>query len=210
MFLSQGSYSGKILHHTDGRSSSNKGLALLDVLLELGQARVNQRLLIRRDLANGVDLFNTVRAKLDIAREEVDAVRLLVERVLDESRGDDALLAANGAQQCVGEDSCGVCHGKGRGAGTILGLDNLITTVLDTVDQLGVVLALDGSAELRLGEEGNDGHTGVATNNRDGGGCRVSLARDLREEAGSADDIERGDTVEEKRGVRTCADMYEN
>lgn len=42
---------------------SDEGLALLNVLLELGQARVEQLLLLGGDGTDGVDLLNTVKLK---------------------------------------------------------------------------------------------------------------------------------------------------
>ena len=43
------------------RRGFNKGLALLDILLQLGQARFQQLLFLRGQFSNGVNLFNTVQ-----------------------------------------------------------------------------------------------------------------------------------------------------
>ena len=50
-----------LIYATDRCHLSNEGLALLDVLLELGQARVNELLFLGRDRANRQDLLYTVR-----------------------------------------------------------------------------------------------------------------------------------------------------
>lgn len=90
-------------------------LALLDVLLELRQALIDQLLLLSRDRADGVDLFHTIflekkvkkrpmlmtkrdtHAKFDIGCEEVNAL-VSVKVALDERGRDDALLAAQSPQ----------------------------------------------------------------------------------------------------------------
>lgn len=86
-------------------------------------------------------------------------------------------------------------YGRSR---TILGLDNLITTELDALHESIADLARDVLV-VGLGEEGDDGDTGVTTNNGDVLGGGVGLL-DLGDEAGSANEIEGGDT-EEALGV---------
>jgi len=43
------------------RRGFDKGLALFDILLQLGQARFQKSLFLHGQLSNWVDLFNTVR-----------------------------------------------------------------------------------------------------------------------------------------------------
>lgn len=142
-----------------------------------------------------MDLLNTAWAELNLGGEEVNAL-VLVERGVNESWLRNTLLALGSLEQRLGEASTGHGHGEGGGSGTILGLDNLVTTELDAVQESSVT---DKVGVLALGEEGNDGDTGVTANDGDGLISRVGLL-DLGDEAGSADDIEGGDT-EEALGV---------
>ena len=50
-----------LIYATDRCHLSNEGLALLDVLLELGQAGLEELLFLSRELAKRVDLLNTIR-----------------------------------------------------------------------------------------------------------------------------------------------------
>ena len=170
---------------------------LLDVLLQVSQAGIEELLLVLVDLADGVDLLNTVGAELDLGGEEVDAL-VLVQRGVDEGGLDDTLLALGGVEERLGEAGTGHGHGEGGGAGTVLGLDDLVTTELDAVDESVAGLAGDGGV-VGLREQGDDGHTGVATDDGDVLAGGVGLL-DLGDEARGTDDIEGGDT-EETLGV---------
>ena len=149
------------------------------------------------DLADGVDLLDTVGAKLNVGGEEVDAL-VLEERGLDEGGLDDALLALSGLEEGLGEAGTGHGHGEGGGTGTVLGLDNLVTTELDAVDKGIAGLAGDGGV-VGLRKQGDDGHTGVATNDGDSLAGGVGVL-DLRDEARGTDDVKGGDT-EQTAGV---------
>lgn len=179
------------------RVLSDEVTALLNVLLEIGESSLDELLLVGIDLANLKDLLNTVGAELDAGGEEVNTL-VLVERALNEGGLDDTLLALSGLQEGLGEASTGHGHGEGSGTSTILGLDDLITTELDAVDESIAGLALNIGV-VGLGEQRNDGDTGVATNNGDGLVGGIGLL-DLGDEAGGPDDIEGGDT-EETLGV---------
>jgi len=148
------------------------------------------------DLANWVDLLNTAWSKLDRCSEELNAL-VLVERALDERGLNNTLLTLSSLEQGLGEAGTSHGHGESGRSGTTLGLDNLVTTELDTLD-VGVTL---GTLEVvaSLGEERDDCSTGVTTNDGDVLGGRVS-ALDLGDEARRADNIEGGDT-EEALGV---------
>ncbi|KAI3480889.1 hypothetical protein L1887_56963 [Cichorium endivia] len=173
---------------------------LLDVLGELGDGGLEELLLLGGDLADGVDLLDTVLAEGDRAGEEGGAL-VLVEGRLDVGALLDALLAVEGLEERVGEDGGGVGHGEGGGAGAVLGLDDLVTAELDAVDELLVLLALgDGVAAVGLREERHDGDTRVATDDGDDG-LGGLLARDAREEGGGTGDVEGGDAVELLRVV---------
>jgi hypothetical protein len=143
-----------------------------------------------------VDLLNTVGAELDVG-SEVLASLVLVQRRVDKSGLDDVLLALSSLEERLGEAGTGHGHGEGGRASTVLGLDDLVTTELDTVDVAVKLLALEVVARLR--QERDNGCAGVTTDDGDvlAGGVGVLQ---LGDEAGSADDIEGGDT-EEALGV---------
>lgn len=173
----------------------DEGDTLLNVLLEVSKAGLEHLLLLAVNLAEGQDLLNTVGAELDLGGEEVDAL-VLVQRGVDKGGLNNTLLALGGAQQGLGHAGTGHGHGQGGGAGTVLGLDDLVATELDALDDLlvGGQVGVGG-----LGEQGDDGHTGVATDNGDVlvGGVG---ALELGDEAGGTDDVEGGDT-EQALGV---------
>jgi hypothetical protein len=131
-------------------------------------------------------------AKLHVGREEVDALRL-EERALDEGGRDDALLAAETAQESVGELGTGVGHAEGSAASAILSFNDLITTELDAVNERLVGLAANLVTVGDLGEQGHNGRAAMATNNRDGGIGGLD-ASNAGQEAGSTDNIKCGHT----------------
>lgn len=154
-------------------------------------------MLVSSDVADGEDLLSTVGAKLDLGGEEVDTL-VLVERGLDEGGLNDTLLALGGAEEGLGEAGTGESHGEGGGTSTVLGLDNLVTTELDAVHELVAGGTFDVGV-VGLGEERDDGDTGVTTNNGDllvGGVGTLELG----DEARGTDDVKGGDT-EETLGV---------
>lgn len=170
---------------------------LLDVLLEITKAGLKEALLVGGDVADGVDLLSTVGAELDLGGEEVDTL-VLVERGLNEGGLDDTLLALSGLEEGFGEAGTGESHGEGGGTGTVLGLDDLVTTELDAVHELVAGGTFDVGV-VGLGEEGDDGDTGVTTDN---GNLLVGGvgALELGDEARSTDNVKGGDT-EETLGV---------
>ncbi|KAJ3473085.1 hypothetical protein NLG97_g10525 [Lecanicillium saksenae] len=70
----------------------NEGNTLLDVLLEVTNAGVEETLLSGIDLANGENLLDTVGAELDLGGEELDAL-VLVEGRLDKAMAMEAAAA---------------------------------------------------------------------------------------------------------------------
>lgn len=108
---------------------------LVDVASEVLEADVEQLLLVVGDLTDGVDLLDTVGAELDVGGEVLDTL-VLVQRRVDEGGLDDVLLALGGLEQRLGEAGTSHGHGEGGGTGTVLGLNNLVTTELDAVDVL--------------------------------------------------------------------------
>lgn len=164
---------------------------LLNVLLQVGQAGVEELLLLGVNLANLVDLGNTLWAELDLGGEEVNTL-VLVEWGVDKGWLDDTGLTLGSLEEGLGETSTSHGHGEGGGSSSILGLDDLITTELDAFQESRVP---DEIGVLGLGEEWDDSDTRVSTDNGDGLLSWVGLL-ELGNEAGSADDIEGGDTKE--------------
>ena len=144
------------------------------------------------DLADWVNVLDTVRTELDVGGEKVNTL-VLVERRVDKGWLDDALLALSGLEQALGETGSGHGHGESGGSGTALGLDDLVTTELDALDVLIALGALE--RVTGLGEERNNGGSGVTTDDGDGLVGWVG-ALELGDEAGSTHDIEGGDTEE--------------
>jgi hypothetical protein len=163
---------------------------LLNVTLKVLEASIEETLLVLGDGANGVNLLNTVGAKLDLRGKEVDTL-VLVERRVDEGGLNDTLLALRSLEERLGETGTGHGHRESGRASTALCLDHLITTELDALDVVGELLALEVVA--RLGEERDNGSTRVTTNDNNvlRGGVGVL---DLRDEARGTDDIKSGDT----------------
>ena len=169
----------------------NEGNTLLNVLLEVTKASLDELLLSSVDLTDGVDLLNTVGAELNAAAEELDTL-VLVERRLNESGLNNTLLALSGAEERLGHAGTSHGHGEGSGTGTVLGLDDLVTTELNTLNQLSVGGEI---GVVALGEERDNGDTRVTTNDGDVLILGVS-ALELGDEAAGTDDIEGGNTEE--------------
>lgn len=176
------------------RLGADKLLSLLDVLGELGKGSLEQLLLLGRELTKGEDLLDTLSAELDVGRKVLDALGL-VEGRLDKGRLDDAGLAVEGSDERVGESSTGVTHGEGGRSGSGLGLDDLVTAELDSVDKGLVLLALDVGALAGLAQERDDGDARVSTDDGDVDVLGVGVL-DLAEESRGPDDVEGGDTEE--------------
>ena len=172
-------------------------LTFLDVLLQAIKRGFEELLLIRRDLAKVKDLLSTGGTKFDRGSKEINTL-VLEERAVNEGGLNNALLTLGGLEEGASETSTSESHGEGSGTSAILGLDDFVTTELNTVDQSVTGLAVNARV-ARLRQERDNGHTRVATND---GNTLVSWvsALELRDEARSADNIEGGDT-EDALGV---------
>lgn len=159
--------------------------------------------------SNGVDLGDgSIGAEGDGRGEEGDSL-VGVEGRLDVGAEGDVLLAVDGAEDGVGELGSGVGHGEGGGSGSVLGLDDLISTELDALDESGEavssslddLLALDG-----LREKGNDGGSRMSSDDGDGG-VLGGGSSEARKEGRRANNIEGGDTEEAvgERRISTCS-----
>ena len=144
-------------------------------------------------LADRVDLLNTIWAKLDIGGEELNTL-ILVQRAVDEGRLDNTSLALGSLQQALSKAGTGHSHGQSCRACTILGLDDFVTTKLNAVDQ-GVQLVASDVTVARLGDQGNDCDARVASNDCDVLVCGIG-ALDLGDESRCSNNIEGCDTKE--------------
>lgn len=146
-----------------------------------------------------MNLLDTLRAESDLGGEELNALRL-VERRVNVGRLSDGL-TLEGLEEGASEAGTGLSHGEGGRTSTILSLDDLITTKLDAVGKGIEGLARDIGVR-RLGDQGDNGVTRVATNNGDGLGGRVSVLN-LRNESGRTDNIKGGNTKDSLGVVNT-------
>jgi hypothetical protein len=96
-----------------------------------------------------------------------------------------------------------ISHREGSRSKTILGLDDLITTKLNPVDESIVLVIGNGDGGLDLAEKGYNGVAGVTANDGDGELLGIGFAGNLSNEGLSTDDIEGGDT-EEALGVENA------
>lgn len=174
--------------------------ALGDVLLELSNAVLEEVLLEVGDVTDGEDLLNTVLSELDAGGEEGDGG---LDGGLDEGALNDALIAAEGLKEGEGELGTSEGHGEGGGAGSVLSLDDLVSSVLDALGEGGDLLLVQAANDAGLGEEGDDGGTAVASDNGDVEveGVHVEL---LGDEGLGADDVKGGDT-EEATGIEDAS-----
>ena len=180
---------------------------LFDVALETINSSLKESLLVLVQRVERVlRLLGTVGAKLDGNGEELESTDGGLDGVtawdgkVDKGWLNDVLLAGSSAEDLLSEAETSVGHREGGRASTVLGLDDLVTTELDAVDERGELVGGDGDGGLGLAEEGHDGLARVATNDGDGGLLGVLGAGDLGNEGLGADDVEGGDT-EQALGV---------
>lgn len=157
--------------------------------------------------SNGVDLGDgSIGAEGDGGGEEGDSL-VGVEGRLDVGAEGDVLLAVEGAEDGVGELGSGVSHREGSGSGSVLGLDDLISTELDALDESGEAVSSSLDNLLALGglrEEGNDGGSRVSSDDGDGG-VLGGGSSEAGKEGRRANDIKGGDTEEATDGRRISA-----
>lgn len=146
--------------------------------------------------------LSAIWSELDWDREEVQAGSLLDGLAtwcgkVDEGWLDDVLLAGSGAENLLSEAESGVRHGESGRASSILGLDDLIASELDALDEIGKLVGWDVDGWLGLGEQWDNGLAGVATDDWNGGVLWVGRgAGQLRDKGLGADDIKGSDTEE--------------
>ena len=156
-----------------------------NILCQIANTDIKELLLVVGDLANGMDLLNTVGTKLDVGGEVFTAA-VLVQWAVNKGWLNNTLLALRSLQQALGKAGTGHGHGQGRRSGPSFGLDDLVTAELDATDVLVILLATQ--AVSGLGKERDDGGARVTTNNGD---VLVGWIRalELGDEAAGADDV---------------------
>ena len=161
------------------------GTHLGDAFLKLRKRSLDKPLLVLVDTPNREDLLNTVHAQLNWDRKICEILSnltlnlctsLSVSSQVDITRSNDPLLAVQRPQDLSCKLGPSVRHTKGSTPGTILGLDDLISTKLDAVCKsfdgfllyaaYGAILGYENRVG-GLGEEGDDGDAAVASNDRD-------------------------------------------
>lgn len=183
------------------RGVDNKLLALGNVAVKTVNGDLEKLLLVVVGLGKDVvSLGGTLGAELDGDGEEGGAdlsldVRSAINTLeVDVGGLDDALLASGTLEDSLGESETSLGHGEGGRSKTILGLDNLVTTELDSLDE--IVELVSGDLDLGLGQrqERDNGVSGVATNNGDVELGGVRLANNSGGEGLGSDNVEGGDT----------------
>ncbi len=198
---------------------------LLDGRTQLGDGLLKTLLLDIIDGADRVQLGDTTLTELDADGEEWEVgadllldglASSLVCREGDVGWGDETgFTLEGGTHDLVSELGTGLSHRQGGGTSTGLCLDDFVTTELDAVDEsvsLGLVVEdLGWDGWLGLGEEWEDGDTGVTTDDWDGVfGSLGGITDDAGDEGGSSEDVEGGDTEEPAGSVSVSAGITED
>jgi len=189
----------------------NKANASLDIGLETLDGFIEELLLVRVGVAKDVDgLLSTAGSELNRNREIV-AANLLLDSIttsdtgqVDEGWFHNVLLALLSLQESFSEAETSERHGESRGTCTILRLDDLIATELDTVDESIELIFWNVDGRLGLAEERNDGGARVTPDNWYGELGWVLLASDFANE-GLSTDISRVVTPKSFLGSKTPA-----
>lgn len=141
-------------------------------------------------------------SKFDWDGEKVDTDRLLdlgaaINTVeVDEGWFNDVLLTGSALEDSLGKSVTSKGHREGGRARALLSLDNLVTTELDALDQVGVLVLWDGDLWLNQREQWDNGLAGMTANDWDGELLWVGVAGHLGNESLSSDNVEGGDTEE--------------
>lgn len=119
-------------------------------------------------------------------------------------------------EQDIEELVCGIRHREGAGAEAVFGLNHLVTTVLNSVDQrvqdFFIIQHGQRHTALGLGEQGNNGMAGMAPDYRDVIVLRKRAFDQLREE-GVRPDMVQGCDPKEFSGVESAVfdeDLFED
>jgi hypothetical protein len=197
---------------------SGKLKALLDVLLQLRESGLDELMFLGRKFSETVNLGDAVglatrvsqiqdqktrtHSKFNITREELYSL-LLEQRTFHKGRYDDSFFTFQSPQEAVCEFGSGKSHAQRSRSSTILCLDDLITTVLNPLDQLFPLpsIANQSARLLCLAQQRHDCDAGMTTHDSN---VRVLwIGTDYgREETRGTNDIEGGD-AKETSGVKS-------
>lgn len=184
----------------------DEGSTLDNVTLQFRNSSIKELLLIVRELANSLDLLDTILAKLNLGREVSDVVTnkllnglatLRVGIQVHIGAFNNTRLAIDGIQDSQCETSTSKGHGQGCRTGTSLGLDNLITTELNAIGDLLNLLLRKLLSASDLGEKRKNGDTAVTSNNGDLEFSGLSTNQ-FRNKGGGTDNVESGNTKDSK------------
>jgi hypothetical protein len=171
----------------------DKFVTLDDVLLQFRDSLGDEFLFVVRDFTETVDLFNTFGTEFDVGGEVFNT--FLSEDIgLNERGFNNTLLTTDSSfEDRVGHTGTSIGHGESGRTSTVLGLNNFITTELDTVSQ-SIEFFL-GEFETGLRKERDNGDTRVTTDNGDLDILGVRTL-DFRNETRGTDNIKSGNTIE--------------
>lgn len=164
-----------------------------DAWLQVGNSLLQQFGLDLINLANGLELLDTVLAQLDI---DGKVGQVLVDLSLDllttasvgfevDVRGSDnsRLSLKGGTDDLVGEFGTGLGHGEGGRTSSSLGLDDLVTSELDSVHKSTALFRVPekrgGKGGLALGKQGQNRVSSVSSD--DGDDVLGGLGRDTND-----------------------------
>lgn len=141
-----------------------KFYTLGDVSFKLSNSFADEALLKGSNFSNFMDFLDTLGSELNIGGEERNSL-LGEEGAFNKGGLDDVFLPRKSFEEAESESGAGKSHRQGGTTLSVLGLDNFVTTKLNTVGE-GFELFVVKLKTLDLGKEGNNGGTGVATDDR--------------------------------------------
>lgn len=133
-------------------------LALLNLLLKVGQHLIEPSLLVRRQFSESHNFFDAVRAELARGCEELG----VSQGAFNESALDD-FFALQSFDDVLGEQISGVRHRQRRTAGPGLRRDDLVATELGS-DGHRLPIGIRRVETGNLAKNGEDGNPGVSAN----------------------------------------------
>ena len=136
---------------------------LLDGLLEKRNGLSNVGLLSLREVARKrKDVANTSSTNFELSSKVGDTHSL----VFDVGRNDDISLTVQTTDESLDEGGTSESHRKSSGTTTVLSLDDLITTELNSLDESLHLLVVELLNARNLREKRNNGSTSVTTDHR--------------------------------------------
>lgn len=169
---------------------------LINVVLQLFASFSKEIVLVGVGLGERVDFLHALGSELNLAGKEIDT-SILVQWRFNEGRFGEASLTGTSPQESVGHTGTSIGHRQSSRSRTLLGIDNFVTTELDSLCESITGLTHDLGVFLR--EKRDNGMARVTASNGD---IVVGWVRalELGDEAGGTNDVEGGHT-EETLGV---------